>query len=226
MLDKVFLEDQKQAFYASPDNNTSSENGDETKKNSFTDINLRVSLSSAKKQSNSKKEILTKETNVSLTVKRFFKEDSDNVFITNESDSFQEKRTTKRIKTNEYNKSKESFKNNQFKDKFNYFEKKFKEKANYDKKSFFTNIFSGFLRKQTKENKEISNNENYNQIMEGDLEEEDDTDGIQDKSKPPLERKKNKKRILTKKNLKKKISINWSNISQIYPKSRIWKKIF
>ena len=179
ILDKIFLEDQKDVYFGSPDNNTSSDNIDEMKNEQFVTPTQVRSISSGKKNLNNK------ESNVLLTVKRFFREDSNNKLINNKSDSFQEKLTTKRANLDDENNFDNKSKDEEFKSNFNYFESKFKEKVKNDKKSFFRNIFSKFLRPNPKDQKIISNNEENNLILQDDSEEDEDSDGLGDSAKPP-----------------------------------------
>jgi hypothetical protein len=164
----VFLEDQKKPVFASPDINSSP-----------SDLDV-CSIGKSKKESLKKAE---QSKNLSITVKRYFQEDSGKK-VNDDDNSFQEKKTTKgeyisEDEKNSYDKSQE------FKSKFAYFENKFKSKANNNKKSFFKNFFSGFLKNNDKVNKEEISSEGYANIQTGELEEEEDSDDLGEGGKPP-----------------------------------------
>jgi hypothetical protein len=176
VLDRVFLEDKTKEIDEFPEINWSPSDEEDSK-------NEVVSIKKVSK-SGSKRQQKLKEQNLSVTVKRYFHEDSKNIY--EESSSFYDKKTKKDY---EYENQKEfeyGSNRNQFKSKFKFFEEKFKNKKKNNKESFFKNLFLGFLDKKQMENQENVDLGECHSILSGEQTEDDeDSDALGDSDEPP-----------------------------------------
>lgn len=173
ILDKVFLEDQNKVTFASPDLNSSPSDNEPG-----SEVHWRNSESGSKPKDKAR----NREGNLSLTVKKYFQEDSARKNA--KSNSFEERETMKAVNSQkEGGWSSEGY-GEEFKQKFTFFEEKFKEKATNNKKSFLRTIFSGFLKNQNKENKDQLTSEGYEPGLADEDEDEDDSDDLGEPAKP------------------------------------------
>lgn len=175
VLDKVFLEDQNKATFASPDMNSSPSDHEPG-----SDPPWKINESESRPKEKEKPK--SKEANQSLTLKKYFQEDSARKI--SRSNSFEERQTMKagnshRERNWSSKKLDESLGQN-----FIFIEEKLKKKVTNNKKSFLRNIFSGFLKSQNNDKKEQLSSEGYEPDLADEAEEDEDLDGLGKRPEP------------------------------------------